>query len=304
MSKQKEQKLKELIRKKIRSKVKENKVYKNEEAVFRKLIKHLIKEAAGDDPDAPTSAKKHLVQVINDILTDLEKGYMSLESGYSQRESFKKHIVKYILDRLTILDSQRISANAKETELDSIDTERSDIDDMSSDKTPDIQMKEANNNKEMIDDHPKGINVDTATADDPFGSKEPEEPEEPEEELEEEPISNSDNPFPTIPGLDKTGRGEADLVYARIIDKITGPYNNLAVSQEYGERDAEIFKDFLITNLLLYFDTWEETFSNTFPDLSTPEYEKHTADKEKYIDNEENPLAEEILSKLKEMKIV
>ena len=44
------------------------------------------------------------------------------------------------------------------------------------------------------------------------------------------------------------------------------------------DKDKDIFYDYLITNLLLYFDKFEDELANTLPDVSTPEYEKEKED--------------------------
>ena len=39
------------------------------------------------------------------------------------------------------------------------------------------------------------------------------------------------------------------------------------------EEDIELFTDYLITNLKLYFDKWEDELQTSVPELTTDEYE-------------------------------
>jgi hypothetical protein len=40
------------------------------------------------------------------------------------------------------------------------------------------------------------------------------------------------------------------------------------------EEDQQIFYDYLLTNVLLYFDKFEDELQSQLPDITTPEYEK------------------------------
>jgi len=55
------------------------------------------------------------------------------------------------------------------------------------------------------------------------------------------------------------------------------------------EEDKKLFYDYLLTNLLLYFDKFEDELAETLPDISTPEYEEEKADDEA----EEEPIGDE-----------
>ena len=40
------------------------------------------------------------------------------------------------------------------------------------------------------------------------------------------------------------------------------------------DKDQDLFYDYLITNMLLYFDKFEDELANELPDVTTPEYEE------------------------------
>ena len=50
----------------------------------------------------------------------------------------------------------------------------------------------------------------------------------------------------------------------------------------HNDKDEEHFEDYLITNILLYKDGWEDDISGELPDVTTPEYEAARAEKEKF----------------------
>ena len=84
-------------------------------------------------------------------------------------------------------------------------------------------------------------------------------------------------PFPTITGLDPTGRDAAIEVYKKTADAIIRSYRTL-----HNQIDQKMFKDYLITNVLLWIDQYESAISPEIGDVTTPEYEKQKADVERF----------------------
>lgn len=98
-----------------------------------------------------------------------------------------------------------------------------------------------------------------------------------EEDLEGEFIDideeDEDEKFVQIDDQNETGRNFAADTFKRVEKQIVDAYDMLADDQ-----DRDLFYDYLITNLLLYFDKFEADLTNKLPDVTTPEYE---AEKEK-----------------------
>jgi len=69
--------------------------------------------------------------------------------------------------------------------------------------------------------------------------------------------------------LDQTGRNVAFNSFKKIEQNILDSYELLD-----NEKDAKIFYDYLLTNVKLYFDKFEDELSGNIPDVTTPEYEK------------------------------
>ena len=86
-------------------------------------------------------------------------------------------------------------------------------------------------------------------------------------------------------------------VHKKTVDAVIRGYGKL-----HDEKDEEHFKDYLITNLLLYKDKWEGDIAGELPDITTPEYEAATQQKTKYTGGAEPeaappmPALQEIIS--------
>ena len=68
----------------------------------------------------------------------------------------------------------------------------------------------------------------------------------------------------------------------------------------HNEKDREEFKEYLITNLLLYFDKFENDIAPELNPVTTPEYEKQTAEKAQFTSKGEQPVAESIKQAIRE----
>ena len=88
---------------------------------------------------------------------------------------------------------------------------------------------------------------------------EKETPDTPEEEKSMKPIS----------GEDTTGRNKAERVYPTIEKSIVDYYGELD-----NPEDQEMFYDYLIANLKLYFDKWDGEMSKSVEEPSNPEYDQ------------------------------
>jgi cytidyltransferase-like protein len=111
----------------------------------------------------------------------------------------------------------------------------------------------------------EGVGDETVAGDeekfiDATDGSEKERPEEPEEEEKMKPIS----------GADTTGRNKAERVYPTIEKSIIDYYGELD-----NPEDQELFYDYLIANMKLYFDKWENEMSDVPPEEPTnDEYEQ------------------------------
>jgi len=76
-----------------------------------------------------------------------------------------------------------------------------------------------------------------------------------------------------LEGKDETGRNFASSDFDRIEKQIVDAYTMLG-----NDEDKKQFYDYLLTNLMLYFDKFEDELQETLPQTTTPEYEEAKAE--------------------------
>jgi len=85
-----------------------------------------------------------------------------------------------------------------------------------------------------------------------------------------------------IDGKDETGRNVAFRAFERIEQAVVDSYNILS-----DDDDRNLFYDYLITNIKLYFDKFEDEILTALPEPTTPEYEQ---EKDSQLDSGEEDL--------------
>ena len=86
----------------------------------------------------------------------------------------------------------------------------------------------------------------------------------PEPEDDEEPKS-----FQDLEGMNITGRNFASTTFNKVENQILDAYESLA-----DEKDRNLFKEYMLTNLKLYFDRFEEELQPTLPEPDSPDYDQ------------------------------
>jgi len=87
----------------------------------------------------------------------------------------------------------------------------------------------------------------------------PTEPEEPEEV----------KSFQDLEGMNVTGRNFASTTFNKVENQIQDAYESLADGE-----DRKLYKEYMLTNLKLYFDRFEEELQPTLPEPESPDYNK------------------------------
>jgi len=80
---------------------------------------------------------------------------------------------------------------------------------------------------------------------------------------------DAEEEFIELDDQNETGRNFAAETFKSVEKQIVDAYDMLADDQ-----DQDLFYDYLITNMLLYFDKFEDELANELPDVTTPEYEE------------------------------
>tara|TARA_Y100000310_G_scaffold311315_1_gene357481 strand:+ start:340 stop:1212 length:873 start_codon:yes stop_codon:yes gene_type:complete len=257
--------LRESIRKVIKivleKRKREEKQQLNEEKQLRSIIRKLIITEAGKvstkTPHRNTGINV-LEDMLNNVLTNIETDYKSLTTSPEQRKSYRAHIVKGIMNILAPSRAMEDEPDKDSPEelnlaevalrpLDELEEEEEDIDITIDD---DADEEGPNLGQEAF------IDVD---ADDP-----------------------EDEDTFTIAGENETGRNKAQTTFDGGLQKqILDHYELLA-----DDEDRSLFYDYLITNVKLWMDRWEDELAADLEEPTTPEYEEAAEEAE----GEEIPL--------------
>ena len=218
-----------------------NKIVQSNE--LREVIQDIILEAAEEKQVHNSTALNYLDELLGNILTTIKADYEKLTTDKSQRDSFRAHLVNGVRNLMELASSGR-----------------EDIDEQEEVSVPfqKIMEKDVDIN---LDDEDKFIDV--------LGSKKEEEPEE------DEPEDPEFEKF-SIQGQDQAGALAAYETINKIDTQIEKAYK-LASGNFTNDQDAAIFYDYLLTNLKLHFDVFEDELSPV-QEPTTPEYEKEKDD--------------------------
>ena len=234
--------LREQIRKIIKIVRKREAEQLKEEQELRSVIRELIlaesSEVSKKTPHRSTGINV-LEDLFNKVLTNLETDYKSLTTSPEQRKSYRAHIVKGIMNILA-------PSRAMEDEPDKAPPEETGLEEavLDSLEEEDIDI--------TIDPGEEGPNLGP----DAFLDIDADEPE--------------DEDTFTIAGQNETGRNKAQATFDGGFQKnILDHYELLA-----DDEDRDTFYDYLITNVKLWMDRWEDELAPELEEPTTPEYEK------------------------------
>ena len=186
-----------------------------------------------------------LEDLLKKIVPQLEQDYKKLTTDADQRESFRTHVINAVQNALA---PSKASAEASDKQI-SIDEEEGDI-------TMSVGEEPADSESP---DEEAFIDIDGGTG--------------------EDELSDEEN-FAIGAEGDETGRNMAFTAFERIEKSIIDSYGLLANNE-----DRELFYDYLLTNLKLYFDKFEDELASVLPEPTTPEYEDEKDNQKQ--DNEE-----------------
>ena len=238
-----------IIRKYVRKKINESlqkqknsqKERMNEEIRLRKLVRELLKEGDISDMHPHRSTGINVLEdVLKKMITTLRTDYKRMTTNKNQRDSFRAHMISAVKGALapslvndTYLQGTDVMLAEPAPELGD------DSDDL------DIQLEE----------------IDIEIEDD-------------EEEAKKIPVEDDDQPDEKeefgggLEGLDETGRNMAFTTFKNVSQYILDAYDMLA-----NVEDKKIFVDYLITNMKLYFDKFEQEIQKEVEEPTTQQYD-------------------------------
>ena len=217
----------------------------NQELPLRKVIRKLLSEGDISDVHPHRSTGINMLEdVLKKSIPTLRADFKRLSTDKKQRDSFRAHVIKAVKDAIMpemvkgkygIGDaSGEPSALLSEPAPSEEEQVDDEIDEL---EEADIQID--------IDDEDKKIPVeddDKPSEQEEFGSG--------------------------LEDMDETGRNMAYTSFRKISQYILDAYDALA-----NPKDKEIFLDYLVTNLKLYFDKFEDEMQNTVEEPTTSEYD-------------------------------
>jgi hypothetical protein len=263
----------ELIRKYIRKKIKsmmqeQQKAVIKEELRLRKAIRQILKEGDISDIHPHRSTGINVLEdVLKKMITTLRTDYKRMTTSKSQRDSFRAHMISAIKKSLApslVNDTYLQGTDALMAEPTPEFNVATDTETYGTETTGPIEtasdVKAAAEDEELLDTLDQ---LDEAEIEIGVEDEEKKIPVEADDEPDE--ISQFSG---ELTGLDETGRNMAFTTYKKISQYILDAYDTLA-----NPEDKKIFIDYLITNMKLYFDKFEDELQKEVSEPSTSQYD-------------------------------
>jgi len=217
--------------------------------------------------NSPTPNKSTGINVLEDLLKKiipvLETDYKLLTTDAEQRRSFRSHVINAVINTLTPVeantDATQATGEEEEVEID-IYEEEIDVDVSAGDDEKFIDIR---------------TNAEKSADDD--------------EDEEEDP---RDTFAGEVEG-DETGRNVAYATFKKIDTNIIDSYELLS-----NPEDQELYYDYLIANLKLYFDKFEEELAATVEEPTNQAYDMAKSEEEASVESAEEVALQEYINSL------
>ena len=282
---QTEMMLRKYIRKKAESVLKQKQrdsVLK--EFALRKVIRQLIIEGDVSDVHPHRSTGINVLEdVLKKSIPTLRADYKRLTTDVSQRESFRAHIIKAIEDQLKpSLVNDQYPMNAPPPGPNPSDPgENSGIEgEVDGEPIPDKEggdMAMGGGGEGEATASPEAETPEDSEFADELAALEEADieidiedpPEEKKLDVDGDNEPSEQEQFGSgLEGLDETGRNMAYTSFRKVSQYILDAYDSLA-----NMTDKEVFVDYLITNLKLYFDKFEDELQKSVEEPTTDQYQ-------------------------------
>jgi len=227
---------------------------------LRKNIRKILREAE-DIVTHESTGINVLADLLETIVPILKSFYKKLGTDIEQRKSFRAHIIKSVQNLLVpvsvMFKAGGTVGNPETTKGDpAAGSQKNVSEDSDLEEKVKIDIKDPN----------------SPEADPSFIPLKSDKKEKDQEKPKE---AAPEDAFVSIEGEDETGRNIALQSFKRVEKQIREAYSILA-----NETDRDLFYKYLITNLKLYFDKFEDELQTSVPEPTTPEYEEEKSRKE------------------------
>ena len=313
MEKLQEQKLRAFIRAGIIKKKKERLEEQFKQALNKNKLRSIIKnilltEATDVNTDTPNRSTgiNVLATTLKLVIPIIKQGYEQLTSSPEQRKSFRAHVIQNAINTLVRVDL----TTGSEEERRAGDEEREEV---VMPDNPEVAADEAADEVEepleepveeplaedVVVEQDEDIEVEIGGDEDKFIDIEEPEPEEPAPEGANDVAKavSGEKEFVQLGGLDDTGMEMAQRTFPKVQKQIADGYAMLSL-----KKDKEDYADFLVANLKMYFDQFDQEENVELPEPTSPEYEKAKANTSRLAAGEPGATLEEGLSILKVLR--
>ena len=259
----------ELIRKYIRKKInsiisEQKKLQVIEEQRLRTAIRQILKEGDISDMHPHRSTGINVLEdVLKKMITTLRTDYKRMTTSKTQRDSFRAHMISAVKKALA-------PSLVNDTYLQGTDALMAEPTPEFGGPNPDEEVygKETETSPDVTE--PEEENLD-----DVLGALEEADIQiDVEDEEKKIPVEADDEPDEVsefsgdLSDLDETGRNMAFTTFKKVSQYILDAYDMLA-----NVEDKKIFVDYLITNMKLYFDKFEDEIQKDVSEPSTQQYD-------------------------------
>ena len=266
-----ERKMRQYIRNKIKSLMHEQqKAQMQEEMQLRRVIRQLLKEGDISDIHPHRSTGINVLEdLLKKMIPTLRTDFKRLTTDKSQRDAFRAHLVKAIKDSLMpmmVNDKYRPDdegATAPPADSGALLSE-----------PPESGAPEGGAEDEGDEDEAALASLEEAIFEELANMNEIDIDVKDGDEDKKVPVEKDDTPSEEeafgagLEGLDETGRNMAFTCFKKVSQYILDAYDSLA-----NPKDKEIFIDYLITNVKLYFDKFEDELAKSVDEPTTSQYD-------------------------------
>jgi hypothetical protein len=235
-----EEKIRSHIRNRIRERLSQDLISENK---IRNAIRSLVEAEAGTEEPSTYTGINVLASLLEKIIPIIEDDYKMLTTSDEQRESFKNHITHAIRNSLKPIDVSTQAEKLPENFVFNVNLSQL-AEELKINLDPQTDGEEESS--------VSGEFIDIAGDDD-----------------------SDTSDFVEIEDQNETGRNFAATTYKKVEKQIVDAYDMLA-----DEEDQKLFYDYLLTNMMLYFDKFEDELQNSLPSITTPEYEEEKEESE------------------------
>ncbi len=205
---------------------------------LRGIVRRLLEAETGTEEPSQYTGINVLASTLEKIIPVIQDDYKMLTTSVEQRESFRNHIIHAIKNTLRPLES------AVKADTESLpENFYFEID------------EEVLLEKVVIDLTPEEDEIENV-----------------EGEFIDIDDGAEEDDFVELDDQNETGRNFAADTFKKVEKQIVDAYDMLA-----DEKDQTLFYDYMLTNMLLYFDKFEDELQPSLPDSTTPEYEEEVA---------------------------